>query len=69
MTRKILTAAELNERERENLLGALEAASWQIAGPGGAAEMLGLAPTTVTSQMKSLGIRRLGRHASGGGTT
>jgi PAS domain S-box-containing protein len=45
-------------RERANLLAALDAAGGKVSGPGGAAELLGLRPTTLASRMKALGVRR-----------
>jgi PAS domain S-box-containing protein len=54
----VLTARELEALERENLRRALEACGWKVSGAGGAAERLGLKPTTLTSRMKSLGLRR-----------
>jgi PAS domain S-box-containing protein len=52
------TASELREMERANILQALEQSGWKISGESGAASILGLAPSTLTSRMKSLGIRR-----------
>jgi formate hydrogenlyase transcriptional activator len=49
------------EAERRAILHALEATGWRISGPRGAAEMLGLKPTTLHAKMKKLGIRRPGR--------
>lgn len=43
--------------ERTPILRALEAARWRVAGPNGAAERLGLRPTTLESRRKKLGIR------------
>jgi len=57
---RVLTAQELAELERENLRRALDAAGWQVAGETGAARMLGVAPSTLTSRMKALGVRREG---------
>ena len=54
----ILSAAELEARERDNILRALEASSWKIAGDGGAAGLLGLPSSTLTSRVTALGIRR-----------
>jgi len=54
----LLTAAELVQLERDNLVRALEASSWQVAGENGAARRLGVAPSTFTSRMKALGVRR-----------
>jgi transcriptional regulator with GAF, ATPase, and Fis domain len=44
--------------QRRNLLAALESANWKISGPGGAAELLEVKPTTLASRMKSMGIRK-----------
>jgi transcriptional regulator with GAF, ATPase, and Fis domain len=52
-----LTEAELEGRERENLLVILKKANWKIKGPNGAAELLGVKPTTLFSRMKKMGIR------------
>jgi transcriptional regulator with GAF, ATPase, and Fis domain len=42
---------------RANLIAALNAAQWQVAGKGGAADRLGLKPSTLRDRMKSLSIR------------
>lgn len=55
--RRFLTEVEVRERERENLVAALEEARWKVMGAGGAAELLGVKPTTLFSRMKKLGIR------------
>jgi transcriptional regulator with GAF, ATPase, and Fis domain len=44
--------------ERAHILSALEYTHWRISGKGGAAETLGLVPTTLHSTMKRLGITR-----------
>ncbi|SFD23038.1 two-component system, NtrC family, response regulator HydG [Chitinophaga sp. CF118] len=49
------------ELEREHILHVLKVCNYKIAGPGGAAELLDLPPTTLTSKMKKLGITR--RHS------
>jgi PAS domain S-box-containing protein len=54
----ILTEAEMRELERRNILRALEATGWRVAGPDGAARRLGTNPSTLNSRMKALGIRR-----------
>jgi transcriptional regulator with GAF, ATPase, and Fis domain len=53
-----LTDAEMRQQERENLVAALEYAGWKIYGPGGAADLLGIKPTTLASRLRSLGIER-----------
>jgi len=55
---KVLSRAELARRERDNILAALEQAHWRISGPGGAAEVLGIKPTTLASRLKRFGIQR-----------
>jgi transcriptional regulator with GAF, ATPase, and Fis domain len=55
---KFLTDAELNCRERDNLLLVLEEAKWKIKGPGGAAELLGAKPTTLLSRMNRWGLKK-----------
>ncbi|NUP09710.1 MAG: sigma 54-interacting transcriptional regulator [Polyangiaceae bacterium] len=54
----ILTAAELRDLERRNLIAALERADWRVAGEGGAAELLGVKPSTLAYQIRSFGIER-----------
>jgi PAS domain S-box-containing protein len=53
-----LTEAEMRDRQRANLVAALEVARWRIAGKGGAAELLGIRPSTLADRMKTLEIRR-----------
>ena len=55
---RVRTAKELEQLERANLVAALEAAHWRIAGENGAAQMLGMKPTTLSSRMKALGVER-----------
>jgi transcriptional regulator with GAF, ATPase, and Fis domain len=53
-----LTEAELQRRERDNLLAVLAMANWKIKGPEGAAELLGVNPTTLLARMKKWGCKR-----------
>lgn len=55
---EFLTEAEMQRRERENLIVVLEQAGWKIKGAGGAAELLGVKPTTLLSRMKKMGLKR-----------
>jgi transcriptional regulator with GAF, ATPase, and Fis domain len=54
----VLPDAEVRRLERENILTALRQGGGRIRGPGGAAELLGLKPTTLASRIKTLGIRK-----------
>ena len=47
----------LDEAERQQILAALEQANWTIAGPNGAAALLGTKRSTLQSRIKKLGIR------------
>ena len=58
VNRRVRTAKELEELERQNIIAALESADWKIAGANGAAQLLGMKPTTLSSRMKALGIER-----------
>ena len=55
VSRGLTTLAEL---EREHIQQVLESTGGRIRGPGGAAEILGLKPTTLESRMTKLGLRR-----------
>ena len=48
----------LHEGMREQILHVLQDTGWRIRGSGGAAEILGLKPTTLESRMARLGIIR-----------
>jgi len=54
----VRTCHEMEELERSNLLLALERVNWRISGEQGAAALLGLKPSTLTSRMRALGIKR-----------
>jgi formate hydrogenlyase transcriptional activator len=48
----------INDVERKHFLSVLEMTGWRVRGKNGAAEVLGLKPTTLTSRLAKLGIRR-----------
>jgi PAS domain S-box-containing protein len=52
----ILTEEQLQQLERNNMQAALKAAGGRLFGKGGAAELLGLKPTTLASRLKRHGI-------------
>jgi formate hydrogenlyase transcriptional activator len=53
-----LNSTSLEDVEREHILRVLRKAGGKIAGPGGAAEQLGVNRTTLNSRMQKLGISR-----------
>ncbi len=56
MTEVILTDRECRARERANLMRALQRADGRIYGQGGAAELLGINPTTLASRLRAMKI-------------
>lgn len=55
-------STRLSDVEREHIRVVLESTGWRIRGVGGAAERLGLRPTTLETRMAKLGLSRP-RHA------
>jgi formate hydrogenlyase transcriptional activator len=58
-----LAVVRFSEAERRAILRALECTGWRISGRGGAADLLGLKPTTLHAKMKKLRIQRPTRAA------
>ena len=58
----IRTAKELEELERGNIMRALDAAKWKVSGDNGAAKLLGLNASTLSSRMKALKIQKPAAH-------
>jgi transcriptional regulator with GAF, ATPase, and Fis domain len=54
----VLTYEQLRMREKRNVIAALRVTRGKVSGPGGAAELLGIKPTTLASRMRAMGIRR-----------
>ena len=52
-----LTDSEMRRREHENLFIVLKKTGWKIKGVDGAAELLGVKPTTLISRIKKLGLK------------
>jgi transcriptional regulator with GAF, ATPase, and Fis domain len=53
-----LTESEMRCRERENVLAVLEKTGWKIRGINGAAELLGVKPTTLVARLDKMGLKR-----------
>jgi transcriptional regulator with GAF, ATPase, and Fis domain len=51
-------SARLCDVEREHIRSVLESSGWRIRGTGGAADRLGLRPTTLETRMTKLGLKR-----------
>jgi formate hydrogenlyase transcriptional activator len=52
------SVSTLEEADRQHILRALRQTEWRIAGPKGAAALLGMKRTTLQARMRKLGIRR-----------
>jgi len=61
---EFLTEPEMLRREMHNLLIVLEKTGWKIKGADGAAELLGVKPSTLLSRIKKMGLRREGTPSS-----
>ncbi len=58
-TSSILTREDWKRHERESISAALKQSGGKIFGPGGAAELLNMKPTTLASRLKALAIERV----------
>ena len=56
----IKRSPKLFDVEKEHIRDILESTGWRIRGPGGAADRLGLKPTTLETRMVKLGLKRPG---------
>jgi formate hydrogenlyase transcriptional activator len=54
----LLTRDELKRQERETIINALKQTDGRVSGPGGAAKLLAMKPSTLASRISSLGINR-----------
>jgi transcriptional regulator with GAF, ATPase, and Fis domain len=52
------TRNELKRQEREAIINALKQTNGKVSGPSGAAELLGMKPTTLASRISALGVDR-----------
>jgi transcriptional regulator with GAF, ATPase, and Fis domain len=57
----ILTEKQMREFQQQNLLNALRETNWRVSGPDGAAELLGVKPTTLADRIRAHGLRRPAR--------
>jgi len=58
LSKTILQAHELQQLERSNILRALESTGWRVAGRSGAAELLGINPSTLNSRIRAFNIQK-----------
>jgi PAS domain S-box-containing protein len=55
---QVLTEKQMRELQKQNLAEALKQTGWRVSGKDGAAELLGIKPTTLADRIKSFGLRR-----------
>ena len=58
VSKAILQVQEIQQLERTNILRALEVTGWRVAGRKGAAELLGINPSTLNSRIRALNIQK-----------
>ncbi len=56
--RQVMTEKEMREFQKDNIVAALQLANGRVSGPGGAAELLDVRPTTLADRIRALGIRK-----------
>lgn len=54
----VMTEKELTALGRKNMLSALQVTNWRVSGPEGAAELVGLKPSTFADRMKKFKISK-----------
>lgn len=55
---KVIPEEEVRKKIRMNTLYALRKSGWKIYGPRGAAELLGLKPTTLSARIRKMGLKK-----------
>ena len=55
-TNVVLTRDQFKSEERKAIINALKQTNGKVSGPGGAAELLGMKPSTLASRISSLGL-------------
>jgi PAS domain S-box-containing protein len=54
---EVIPDKEMTRRMRDNMIAALKRSGGRIYGPGGAAELLGIRPSTLSTRIKKLGLK------------
>ncbi|MGB5628560.1 MAG: sigma 54-interacting transcriptional regulator [Woeseiaceae bacterium] len=54
----VLTEKEMRDYQKQNIVKALEQTNWKVSGEGGAAELLGVRPTTLADRIRTYKIER-----------
>jgi PAS domain S-box-containing protein len=54
----VLSEKEMRRFQKNNTVRALEQSNWKVSGVSGAAELLGIRPTTLADRIRTLGIKK-----------
>jgi PAS domain S-box-containing protein len=57
----VLSEKEMREFQKRNTVAALKQTNWRVSGEGGAADLLGVKPTTLADRIRTFGIKRPAR--------
>jgi PAS domain S-box-containing protein len=57
----VLSEKEMRQFQRNNLVRALKQTNWKVSGVAGAAELLGIRPTTLADRIRTQNIKKPGR--------
>jgi transcriptional regulator with GAF, ATPase, and Fis domain len=55
---EVIPDSEMRRRERRNIINALRKSNWRVYGAEGAADLLGIKPTTLSSRIKKMNIKK-----------
>ena len=55
---EVLTEKEMRDLQKSNTVAALKRTNWRVSGDGGAAELLGVKPTTLADRIRIFGIKK-----------
>jgi len=61
MKDEVLSEKDMREFQKSNTIKALKLTNWKVSGIGGAAELLGVRPTTLADRVRTYNIRRPAR--------
>ena len=60
-TAVVMTEQQIKDLQKANIIKALKLADWRVSGKGGAAELLGVRPTTLADRLRTYKIERPAR--------
>ena len=57
----VMSEDEMRQFQKNNLVRALKQTNWKVSGVAGAAELLGIRPTTLADRIRTLNIKKPAR--------